>query len=83
VIVALLVWLLVGAVIGFLWSRRMSNSGLPDVAAGAASGVLGGLLFFMVGWAGRGDVSIGDIVGPLLFALVGLSVWRVAIGRRV
>ncbi len=79
----LLIWLVVGATCGFLWSRRMANGSLADVGAGAAGGVLGGLLFSTIGWAQPIAPTWGDVVGPLIVALLALAAWRVLIGRRV
>ena len=79
----LLVWLVVGAIVGFIWSRRMANSGLPDIAAGAAGGLAGGLLTFVLKLSGGGTPNAFDVIGPLIVSVVGLLIWRVAIGRRV
>ena len=79
----LLVWLAVGAICGWVWSRRMANSTLADVAAAAAFAVLGGLLVFVAGWSGDRSFWIADLIAAALFALVGLSIWRIAIGRRI
>ena len=79
----LLVWIALGAACGFVWSRAMAHGSIADVAAGAAGGILGGLLVAVLGWSGRGGPGIGDAVGPIVLAFAGLAAWRVAIGRRV
>ena len=80
---SLVIWVVIGAVIGYVWSRRMRNGSMADVAAGAAGGVLGGILLMMFRLAGQSQVTVGDVAGPLVMALVGLAAWRVMIGRRV
>jgi len=80
---ALLTWVVVGAIIGWLASQIMTNgsSGIQnDVIVGAVAGLAGGLLFTqIVGFnLGRGQVPLlANIVNSALGAVIGTFAWRI------
>ena len=73
-----LIWLVVGAIVGWLASQIMTTGGFGmqnDVIVGVVGGLVGGLLFPAIGffgWAGY----LGPIVSSVVGAVIGTFVSR-------
>jgi uncharacterized membrane protein YeaQ/YmgE (transglycosylase-associated protein family) len=73
-----LIWLLAGAVVGWLASQIMTKDSYgtqTDVLIGAASGLVGGLLFPQLGFL-LGGGYLGHIVNPVVGAVIGIFASR-------
>jgi uncharacterized membrane protein YeaQ/YmgE (transglycosylase-associated protein family) len=78
---ALIIWAVVGAIIGWLASQIMTqgSAGIQtDLIVGAAAGVAGGVLFTLLGFnlGGQTAALLGQIVNSALGAIIGTFVWR-------
>jgi uncharacterized membrane protein YeaQ/YmgE (transglycosylase-associated protein family) len=78
---AAVVWLLVGAVVGWLASQIMTKGGFGiqgDIMVGVAGGVVGGLLLPAFGFllGGQQALLLGHIVNSALGAVIGTFAGR-------
>jgi uncharacterized membrane protein YeaQ/YmgE (transglycosylase-associated protein family) len=74
-IVALLIWLLVGAVAGWLAGQVVKGSSfglVGDIAIGILGAVIGGFLF-------GGVVLVGGIIGQIISATIGAVLLLIAV----
>jgi len=80
--VALIEWIVVGLIAGWLAGKVMKGGGygiLIDIVLGMLGGILGGWIFTMLGiWPG------GGIIGAILVAFVGavILVWFTRIMKK-
>jgi uncharacterized membrane protein YeaQ/YmgE (transglycosylase-associated protein family) len=78
---ALIIWAVVGAIIGWLASQIMTqgSAGIQtDLIVGAAAGIAGGLLFPSIGFnlGGQAAALLSQIVNSSLGAVIGTFAWR-------
>lgn len=78
----LVVWIIVGAIAGFLASKVLTGKGMGllwDIVVGILGGFLGGWL------AGLAGIAIAGILGEIIIAFVGavilIVVFRALVGR--
>jgi uncharacterized membrane protein YeaQ/YmgE (transglycosylase-associated protein family) len=72
--VALIYWIVVGLIAGWLAGKVMKGGGygpLMDIVLGIVGGIVGGWLFGMLG------ISAGGLIGSIIVAFVGavILVW--------
>ncbi|MDO8585441.1 MAG: GlsB/YeaQ/YmgE family stress response membrane protein [Armatimonadota bacterium] len=86
---AVLVWLVVGLIAGFL--ARLVLPGeepgpggiLGDLIVGVIGGLIGGWTFRSFGAAGVTGINIGSIIVAFIGAVILLVIWRAIAGTRV
>lgn len=74
----LLMWVIAGAVVGWLASQIMTNRSYGtqgDIVVGAVGGLIGGLLFPQIGFLLGGGL-LGHIVNGVVGAVIGVFASR-------
>ncbi|MDP9325992.1 MAG: GlsB/YeaQ/YmgE family stress response membrane protein [Candidatus Dormibacteraeota bacterium] len=83
----ILVWIIVGAIAGFLASKVLSGRGMglpADIVVGILGAFLGGWLAGLVGMpVSSGTFTIGGIVAAFVGAVILLVVFRAVSGGRL
>jgi uncharacterized membrane protein YeaQ/YmgE (transglycosylase-associated protein family) len=83
----LIIWAVVGAVIGWLASQIMTKGSFGiqgDIMVGVGSAVVGGLLFPAIGFrlGGQAAELLGHIVNSALGAVIGTFVGRLVLAQQ-
>jgi uncharacterized membrane protein YeaQ/YmgE (transglycosylase-associated protein family) len=82
---AILVWIIVGAIAGFLASKVLTGRGMGllwDIVVGIVGAFLGGWLAGLVGIpVSTGTLTVGGLVAAFVGAVILLIVFRVATSR--
>ena len=85
-ITSVIVWIVFGAIAGFVASKVVNNrgEGLPlDIALGIVGAVVGGWLFHAFGAAGVTGFNLWSLLVAIVGAIVFLGVWHAIRGSIV
>jgi uncharacterized membrane protein YeaQ/YmgE (transglycosylase-associated protein family) len=81
----ILIWIIVGAIAGFLASKVLTGRGLGllwDIVVGIVGGFLGGWLAGLVGIpVSTGTFTVGGLIAAFVGAVILLVVFRAMTGR--
>jgi len=83
---SMIVWILLGFVLGLLASKVVSTTGegtVVDVLLGIVGAVIGGWLFALVGGSGLSGFDIGSVYSAGVGAIVALALYHVFFRHRM
>jgi uncharacterized membrane protein YeaQ/YmgE (transglycosylase-associated protein family) len=83
---AIIVWLVLGLVAGFIGSQIVNKSGegvLLDIVLGIVGAVVGGFLFSMIGAPPVTGFNIYSIFVAVIGAIVVLAIYHAVVGRQI
>jgi uncharacterized membrane protein YeaQ/YmgE (transglycosylase-associated protein family) len=74
----ILLWILFGAIVGWIASMVMKTEGglLPDIAVGIVGALIGGLIMRMLGQGGVGGFNLYSILVAVLGACILIAIMR-------
>lgn len=83
----IVVWLIVGAIAGFVASKVVTGKGMGplwDIVVGIAGAFLGGWLASLAGiGVSTGTFTVGGVVAAIVGAIILLGVFRLLTGRGI
>jgi len=83
----ILVWLIVGAIAGFVAGKVVTGKGMGllwDIVVGIAGAFLGGWLASLAGiGVSTGTFTVGGVIAAIVGAIILLGVFRLLTGRGV
>jgi uncharacterized membrane protein YeaQ/YmgE (transglycosylase-associated protein family) len=83
---AIIVWLVLGLVAGFIGSQIVNKSGegvILDIVLGIVGAVVGGFLFSIIGASPVTGFNIYSIFVAVIGAIVVLAIYHAIIGRQI